>query len=163
MLDILKKHALRLLNACLIAAVAVLVIDVLLGVASRYLWGAQIKWTEELATVLLIWVSFLGVAAAFEARAHLGIDILTERFTPGMKRKMTLFIHLVTLFFVLVVFGIGGIKLVLQAVHHWNVLPALQVSDMIQYLPLPVSGAFILLFEACGLKDDLGKKEAAND
>ena len=56
----LKQGSLRLLNLILIAAVAVLVLDVLLGVASRYLWGAQVKWTEELATILLIWVSFLG-------------------------------------------------------------------------------------------------------
>ena len=93
MLDTLKKQALRVLNVCLIAAVALLVIDVLLGVASRYLWGAQIKWTEELAGVLLIWVSYLGIAAAFEARAHLGIDILTNRFAAGMKLKMAFFIR----------------------------------------------------------------------
>ena len=83
----LKQGSLRLLNLILIAAVAVLVLDVLLGVASRYLWGAQVKWTEELATILLIWVSFLGAAAAFEARAHLGIDFLTARFTPSARRK----------------------------------------------------------------------------
>ena len=155
MLDTLKKHALRLLNVCLIAAVALLVIDVLLGVASRYLWGAQIKWTEELAGVLLIWVSYLGIAAAFEARAHLGIDILTNRFAAGMKLKMAFFIHFVTLAFTLIVFEIGGVRLVMQALHHWNVLPALQVSDVVQYLPLPVSGLFSLLFEVCNLREDL--------
>ncbi len=82
MLRQLKACSLRLLNGILVGAVALLVLDVLLGVASRYLWGAQVKWTEELATILLIWVSFLGAAAAFEARAHLGIDFLTERFPP---------------------------------------------------------------------------------
>ena len=158
MLRTMKKHALRLLNFLLAAAVGALVIDVLLGVASRYLWGAQIKWTEELATVLLVWVSFLGIAAAFEARAHLGIDILAERFSGGVKPKMTLFIHIVTLLFVLIVFEVGGIKLVLQAIRHWNVLPALQVSDVVQFLPLPVSGLLILLFECCNLKDDLRRK-----
>lgn len=155
MLEGIRKHALKLLNFCLIISVAVLVLDVLLGVASRYLWGAQIKWTEELATVLLVWVSFLGIAAAFEARAHLGIDIVVNYFTVDMKPKMSVFIHLVTLIFVVIVFEIGGIKLVMQAVKHWNVLPALQVSDMIQFLPLPVSGLFILLFELCNLKKDL--------
>lgn len=155
MLGTIKKHALRVLNICLVISVALLVVDVLLGVGSRYLWGAQIKWTEELATVLLIWVSFLGIAAAFEARAHLGIDILVNHFDQIMKPKISLFIHLVTLVFVLIVFEIGGVKLVIQAIRHWNVLPALQVSDVIQFLPLPVSGLFILLFELCNLKDNL--------
>jgi len=159
MMDSIRKYALHLLNLCLTLSVSALVIDVLLGVGSRYLWGAQIKWTEELATVLLIWVSFFGIAAAFESRAHLGIDILTERFSSDMKPKMSLFIHLVTLIFVVIVFEIGGVKLVVQAVRHWNVLPALQISDMIQFLPLPVSGFFILLFELCNLKKDLKKEE----
>lgn len=162
MLETLKRYALRILNFCLIAAVALLIVDVLLGVASRYLWGAQIKWTEELATVTLIWVSFLGIAAAFEARAHLGIDLVTDRFTPGMQRKTALFIHIVTLLFVFIVFEIGGVKLVVQAIHHWNVLPALQVSDVIQYLPLPVSGLFILLFEVCSLRNDLVPQPETN-
>ena len=162
MLETLKRYALRILNFCLIAAVALLVVDVLLGVGSRYLWGAQIKWTEELATVTLIWVSFLGIAAAFEARAHLGIDLVTDRFTPGMQRKTALFIHIVTLLFVFIVFEIGGIKLVVQAIHHWNVLPALQVSDVVQYLPLPVSGLFILLFEVCLLRSDLAPQPENN-
>ena len=79
MLDTLKKHALRVLNVCLIAAVALLVIDVLLGVASRYLWGAQIKWTEELATVLLVWVSFLGIAACLTPlKTELPFGLRTE-------------------------------------------------------------------------------------
>ena len=162
MLETLKRYALRIQNFFLIAAVSLLVVDVLLGVGSRYLWGAQIKWTEELATVTLIWVSFLGIAAAFEARAHLGIDLVTDRFTPGMQRKTALFIHIVTLLFVFIVFEIGGVKLVVQAIHHWNVLPALQVSDVIQYLPLPVSGLFILLFEVCSLRNDLVPQPETN-
>ena len=68
---------------------------------------------------------------------------------------MAFFIHFVTLAFTLIVFEIGGVKLVMQALHHWNVLPALQVSDVVQYLPLPVSGLFILLFEVCNLREDL--------
>ena len=76
MLERTAAILLKILNICLASAVALLTLDVLLGVGSRYLWGAQIKWTEELATVLLIWVSFLGTAAAFEAKAHLGIDLL---------------------------------------------------------------------------------------
>lgn len=152
-MNVFKEYALKLLNIWLMVAVAVLVLDVLLGVASRYLWGAQIKWTEELATVLLIWVSFLGVAAAFEARAHLGIDLLVERFAPGARRFMLYLIHGTTLLFTVLVFEIGGIGLVRQAIVHWNVLPALQISDVVQYLPLPVSGLFILLFELCRLQE----------
>ena len=159
MLERTAAILLKILNICLASAVALLTLDVLLGVGSRYLWGAQIKWTEELATVLLIWVSFLGTAAAFEAKVHLGIDLLVEKFDPGIRRESALGVHVLTLIFVILVFEIGGIGLVLQAVRHWNVLPALQVSDVIEFLPLPVSGVFILVFELRALGREVRRKE----
>ena len=159
MLERVSAVLLKILNVVLASAVALLTVDVLLGVGSRYLWGAQIKWTEELATVLLIWVSFLGTAAAFESKAHLGIDLLVEKFDERIRRKTAMAVHLFTLAFVFLVFEVGGVKLVLQALRHWNVLPALQVSDMIQFLPLPVSGVFILVFELRALKREFQDKE----
>ena len=161
MLETLKRYALRILNFCLIAAVALLVVDVLLGVASRYLWGAQIKWTEELATVTLIWVSFLGIAAAFEARAHLGLDFLAGKFAPGAKRRAALFGHVMSIAFTIAGFLIGGGELVRRAMVNLNILPALQVSDVVLYLPLPVSGVFILIYEISNFAEDWRRPAAA--
>ena len=162
MLRQLKACSLRLLNGILVGAVALLVLDVLLGVASRYLWGAQVKWTEELATILLIWVSFLGAAAAFEARAHLGIDFLTERFPPS-RRKTELAAHLCTIGFVVIAFLLGGSILVRQALVHRNILPALQISDVVMYLPLPVSGVFILIYEVANLTADWRRNKSGEE
>ena len=163
MFEKLITNSLRLLNLLLIAAVAVLVLDVLLGVASRYLWGAQVKWTEELATILLVWVSFLGAAAAFEARAHLGIDVLTARFSPSARRKAELAAHLCTIGFVVIAFLLGGSILVRQALVHRNILPALQISDVVMYLPLPASGVFILIYEVANLLDDWKRETPAGE
>ncbi len=163
MLRQLKACSLRLLNGILVGAVALLVLDVLLGVASRYLWGAQVKWTEELATILLIWVSFLGAAAAFEARAHLGIDFLTERSPPSARRKTELAAHLCTIGFVVIAFLLGGSILVRQALVHRNILPALQISDVVMYLPLPVSGVFILIYEVANLTADWRRNKSGEE
>ena len=163
MLRQLKACSLRLLNGILVGAVALLVLDVLLGVASRYLWGAQVKWTEELATILLIWVSFLGAAAAFEARAHLGIDFLTERVPPSARRKTELAAHLCTIGFVVIAFLLGGSILVRQALVHRNILPALQISDVVMYLPLPVSGVFILIYEVANLTADWRRNKSGEE
>ena len=66
MLKLLLK--LRALNAFLKKNLArfcalimfVLVFIVLLGVATRYLYGQQAKFTDESARMLLIWLSFFG-------------------------------------------------------------------------------------------------------
>ena len=161
MLRRIRSGSLRILNFVLVAAVAVLVVDVLLGVVSRYLWGKQVQWSEELATVLLVWVSFLGIAAAFEARAHLGLDFLAGKFAPGAKRRAALFGHVMSIAFTIAGFLIGGGELVRRAVVNLNILPALQVSDVVLYLPLPVSGVFILIYEISNFAEDWRRPAAA--
>ncbi len=161
MLRRIRSGSLRILNFVLVAAVAVLVVDVLLGVVSRYLWGKQVQWSEELATVLLVWVSFLGIAAAFEARAHLGLDFLAGKFAPGAKRRAALFGHVMSIAFTIAGFLIGGGELVRRAMVNLNILPALQVSDVVLYLPLPVSGVFILIYEISNFAEDWRRPAAA--
>ncbi len=76
MLDILmgiKARLTRMLEILLIIAVALLVLDVVWGVFSRYIMGEQTKWTEELARFLLVWVSLLGGAVAVGTQGALGV------------------------------------------------------------------------------------------
>ena len=51
----------RILSFLLEASMAVLVLDVLLGVVSRYIVGKQVSWTEELACLLLVWLTKLSL------------------------------------------------------------------------------------------------------
>ena len=136
------QYSMKFLDGVLAVMVGMLVLDVLLGVASRYLWGAQVKWTEELATLLLVYVSIFGIAAAFDRCAHLGIDALTSHFDSKTRKQLALFAHVVTLLFVL------------QATVNLNILPALQVSDVVMFLPLPIGGLFVLLSEIRNLTAD---------
>jgi len=160
-----KTHqiAWNILNWMLIAVVGFLVLDVLLGVFSRYIFGSQVLWTEELSVVLLIWLSFLGIAAAFAGRVHLGLDILTNALDSSVKRNVTAIGHVITMLFVLIVFVVGGIGEVVDSITYLNLLPTLQVPDTIRVVPLPLSGFFILLFESYNLKQDLCAKEEYHD
>ena len=70
----LKNILDKSLEVLVMVAVAVLVIDVLWQVFTRFIMGDPSSWTEELATFLLIWVALLGSAVALGRGAHLGID-----------------------------------------------------------------------------------------
>ena len=83
-----KNQLIDVLNLVLIVAVALLLLDVVLGVFTRYVMGEQAKWTEELARFLLIWVSLLGSAVAFGSKAHLGVDFFVSKF-----QDMSMIIH----------------------------------------------------------------------
>ena len=146
----------KILSFLLEASMGLLVLDVLLGVVSRYVVGKQVSWTEELACLLLVWSSFFGIALAFNSRAHLGIDLIVNMMENAPKKTAATIAHLVTLAFTVVAFLYGGCFLLHKAAFVTpNVMPALQIPDAVMYLPIPVCGLFILYFEICNFAADL--------
>ena len=153
-----------ILSFLLEASMALLVLDVLLGVVSRYILGDQVPWTEELACLLLVWSSFFGIALAFNSRSHLGIDLIVNMMTDAPRKTAATIAHLVTLTFTVVAFLYGGCFLLHKAMYVTpNVMPALHVRDAVMYLPIPICGLFILYFEICNFVADFrgaDRKEA---
>jgi TRAP-type C4-dicarboxylate transport system permease small subunit len=129
-----------------IAVFLVLVIDVLLGVFTRKVLGDQIRWTEELARFLLVWISFLGGAIAYLDDKHLGVDLLVDRFDPSARRVARVITHGLVFAFALFAMGIGGTQLVVDRFDSGQVLSAMQINKAWFYLAVPVSGYVIAMF-----------------
>ncbi|HKL22088.1 MAG TPA: TRAP transporter small permease [Tichowtungia sp.] len=142
----LKKWMTSALNAVLIVAVLLLVLDVVWGVFTRYVMGEQAKWTEELARFLLVWVSLLGGAVAFGNKAHLGVDYFVGRFHPDIQKLMGVFAYGVVLFFSVSIFVYGGSRVVSDALAMEQMTPALGLKMGHVYLALPIAGVFMVLF-----------------
>ena len=146
----------KILSFLLEVSMAVLVLDVLLGVVSRYIMGDQVPWTEELACLLLVWSSFFGIALAFNSRSHLGIDLIVNMMADAPRKTAATIAHLVTLTFTVAAFLYGGCFLLHKAMYVTpNVMPALHIRDAVMYLPIPICGVFILFFEICNFAADL--------
>ena len=146
----------RILSFLLEVSMALLVLDVLLGVVSRYVMGRQVSWTEELACLLLVWSSFFGIALAFNSRSHLGIDLIVNMMGDAPRKTAATLAHLVTIAFTVAAFLYGGCFLLHKAMFVTrNVMPALQIPDAVMYLPIPVCGIFILYFEIRNFAADL--------
>jgi TRAP-type C4-dicarboxylate transport system permease small subunit len=141
-----KTALVRLLEWIVIAVVAALVLDVLWGVFSRFVLRAPSRWTEEVATTLLIWVSLLGAAVAFGRNEHLGIDYVVKKFDPSARRLMAIVVQLLVALFAGAVMVFGGYILVSETLGAGQLLPALGIRSGHVYLAVPISGAFILLF-----------------
>jgi TRAP-type C4-dicarboxylate transport system permease small subunit len=140
----------------------VLTVDVLLGVFSRKILGDQIRWTEELARFLLVWVSFLGGAIAYIDEKHLGVDLLVERLHPQARRLSRVLVHALIFAFAFLVMGVGGTKLVIDRFDAGQLLPALQIDKAWFYLAAPVSGYLIALFALGNVIALLTGKESGN-
>ena len=142
----IKHLASLLLGGVSIITFVVLVGVVLLGVFTRHVMQDQIRWSEELARLLLVWISFLGGAIAYIDDKHLGVDLLVSRLDPGAARLASFFCHLLVFGFALGIMGIGGTRIVMDRLDSGQVLPALQLNRAWFYLAVPVSGWLISLF-----------------
>ena len=61
------------------------VLVVIVNVVLRYVFHGGIFWAEEVATTSFIWSVFVGSAAAYRYKMHIGIDFMT-RFGPARYR-----------------------------------------------------------------------------
>jgi len=139
------KRLVTLLRIACMAVLFALVVTVLWGWITREL-GDQARWSEELARLLLVWLSLLGAALAYAERAHLGIDLLTARFDPATARLTALVGHAATAVFALVVLILGGGELTWDRWHSGQLLAALQIPKAWMYAAVPLSGvAFLAL------------------
>jgi TRAP-type C4-dicarboxylate transport system permease small subunit len=59
----------------------------LLQVVTRYL-DAGFEWTEELARLDLIYLTFFGSIVAFQRRDHLRIETMVNALEPGTRRAV---------------------------------------------------------------------------
>lgn len=104
----LRQHVNRVLEKFVAAIMAILVIDVLWQVISRYVLSSPSSFTDELAGFLLIWVGLFGSAYVAGRKEHLAIDLLLQRSGPERKKILEIFISICVVLFSLVVLVIGG-------------------------------------------------------
>ena len=123
-----------------------LTIDVLWGVFSRYVLHAQTRWTDELATTLMVWVSLLGAALVYGEKGHLGVDYFVGKLDPAARRLTELIAHVLVLIFAVVVMVGGGWILVDRALEANQLLPALGWKKGYGYSVVPLSGLFFLFY-----------------
>ena len=89
MLERLRRLLQRALEAVAIALLTVLATVVLLGIGARSV-GRPLVWYDEVASILLAWLSLLGAALAMLRNAHLNFENLLVAQPPG--RRAALFV-----------------------------------------------------------------------
>ena len=75
-------RAAELAVAMLVSAEIVLL---LAGVVARYLFRRPLVWSDELASILFLWLACLGAVVAFVRSQHMRMTFLNERSSPRAK------------------------------------------------------------------------------
>ena len=135
------------LGTFLTILMALMTLDVLWGVFTRYALGSQASWSEELARFLLIWIGILGAAYASGQKMHLAIDLLSPKLSDAKAKNLALFIKSLIILFVFVVLIIGGFRLIYISQVLGQTSPALQLPMSVVYAVVPISGLLIIYYK----------------
>lgn len=133
----------RALETLLIVILAAMVAVVSASVVWRYLLRSPISGADELASILMVWFTFLGAAIGMRDRAHYAFDYLVTALPDSAQRFVLLLGQLVAIgISVGLLYWSAQISFLLS---EWTT-PALEVSRALVYSACPVGTAFMLLY-----------------
>lgn len=103
MKELIKKITLRLIVTNLEEIIAsllftVTLILVIVNVLTRYVFRTGIPWAEEMATSCFVWTAFIGSAACYKRRAHIGVDILVNKMPMSAQNVVKTVVNLFMVF-----------------------------------------------------------------
>ena len=112
-------------------------------VFGRYVLNATPTWVEQLALVLICYISFLGAAVGVRDDTHIGVTLFRDLMPVRVQKITIIFID-----FVLAGFGVvtllAGITLMRFG---WGtMLPMLNVPESVRTAAITSLGALMLLF-----------------
>ena len=142
----MRKIIDNILAKICVLMMALLVLDVLWQVFTRFVMSTPSSFTDEMAGFLLIWVGLLGAAYMTGQRGHLAIDLWIQK-SEGKRKKTLISITYITMAaFALMVLVIGGGWLMYTR-FMWDVKSAaLGLPLGLVYSVLPISGLFIVYY-----------------
>jgi TRAP-type C4-dicarboxylate transport system permease small subunit len=142
MLAAWRRRYERLLEWIAIALMAALAGEVTVGVAFRYS-GYSLVWYDEVATILLAWVTFYGSALAVLKHAHLGVPEIVRMMPPRWRVATTFVAQACTLAFFVLLAWMGYVVLEVLATDTLVSLP--EVSVAYAQSVIPVSALLIIV------------------
>jgi len=91
------------------AILAVLILDIWIGVFGRYVFELPVTWAEELARYLMIWAALLAVSCGIARREHVAVTALIALLPTTVRRWLHVAIDLLAFAFFAFIgyFGIG--------------------------------------------------------
>ena len=144
----LRRRYERLLEWLVIALMAVLFVEVTLGVVYRTV-GASLPWYDEVASILLAWLTFYGSALAAVKRAHIGCPEVIALLGPGTRVAARVPASSLVIVFFGLLGWVGYEVLEVLATDHLVSLPEVPVA-WVQSV-IPISAALIILGELLSL------------
>ena len=137
--DFIYKILIAYANVVLLAIVFIVSAQVI----SRKFLGSSIRWSEEVAKLLMVWMAFVSMAIGVQKALHVSIQLFFNKF-PKPMRKIVTKINEALVALCGVVMIVYGCQLIAST--STSTLSATQWPASTLYLMIPVAGVFIVYF-----------------
>jgi TRAP-type transport system small permease protein len=142
----------QFLETIVIVLMVALAVEVTVGVVFRYV-GYALVWYDEVATILLAWVTYYGSALAALRRAHLGVPELVRLLPPPLRLAVAIFAEACVFAFFIIMAWVGYTVLEVLATDSLVSIP--EVSVAYTQSVIPISAVLFIIAEALVLPDVL--------
>nr|WP_245176064.1 TRAP transporter large permease subunit [Cupriavidus sp. AcVe19-6a] len=115
------------------------------GVVARYVLNTPITWSDELASILFIWLSMLGASIAFQRGQHMRMTALVGKANTTNRRILEVAAVAVPLAFMVAILH-PAIDYALE--ESIVTTPALEISNLWRAAALPTGVALMIVFAA---------------
>ena len=135
----------RALEWVVIVLMATLALEVTMGVVFRTI-GMSLPWYDEVAAILLAWLTYYGSALAAVKRGHISCPELVAIFPPAVRLPLALLAEVLVFGFFILLAYTGWSILDVLATDHLISLPEVSVNYVQSVIP--ISAVLILIAEA---------------
>src|SRR5690348_7986967 len=113
------------------------------GVVSRYVLHSPLIWSDELASILFLWLAMLGAVVAFRRSEHMRMTALVASAGPGLRAYLEVVATCAALAFLILI-----IHPAYEYAYEESFIttPALQISNTWRAAALPVGTCLMALF-----------------
>ncbi|SDV47115.1 TRAP transporter large permease [Chitinasiproducens palmae] len=135
----------RLIEACAALLVLIETLLLLAGVVARYVLHQPLTWSDELASVLFLWLSVLGAVVALRRGEHMRMTALVARCPASVRAYLdAVAVAAVAIFVALILHPAYTLAVDDQIMS----MPALEISSSWRSAALPVGAVLLLLTAA---------------
>ena len=134
--------------------------EVVTGVVFRYS-GHSLVWYDEVATILLAWVTFYGSALAVLKHAHMGVPEVVRMLPPGARVAAAVVAQLCTMAFFVLLAWVGTSILGILADDRLVSLPAVSVA--LANSVIPISAVLFVVGQLLVFPEVLHEARRAHD
>ncbi|GGF81033.1 ABC transporter permease [Azorhizobium oxalatiphilum] len=123
--------------------VAVEICVLFAGVVARYVFHAPIVWSDELASILFLWLAMLGAVVAFRRGEHMRMTAVAAKVNPRARAFLDLIAITSALAFIGMVFP-HALEYAEEEV--FILTPALEIPNSVRAAALPVGLGLMMVF-----------------